>query len=185
MSPTWVPTVGSTVRVQDELMTYIKNEGTHVVLRSVRFITTMSFVEFVRVVKQANPADETSMVTGVDLLSPEERDDLEKLVRQLAWIINPVDDPDAPAHVEQRVAAVAEAMGKSTRTVRRKLKSFRESGANGLVSGDVTRRREFRTDQRWTEIAREVVGEQVRQTTNPGDSRGSADRWVKIDRSAS
>ena len=121
MSPTWVPTVGSTVRVQDELMTYIKNEGTHVVLRSVtsRFITTMSFVEFLKVVKQVNPAEETAMVTGVDLLSPEERDDLEKLVRQLAWIINPVDDPDAPAQVEQRVAAVAEAMGKSTRTVRR------------------------------------------------------------------
>ncbi|MBB1026076.1 DDE-type integrase/transposase/recombinase [Dietzia sp. DQ12-76] len=168
MCAIWVPTVGSTVRVQDELMTYVKNEGTNVVLRSLtsRLITTMSFVEFVTVVKQANPAHETSMVTGVDLLAPEERDDLEKLVRQLAWIINPVDDPDAPAQVEQRVAAVAEAMGVSTRTVRRKLKRFRESGANGLVSGDVTRRRAFRTDQRWTEIAREVVGEQVRQTTS-------------------
>lgn len=168
MSSTWVPTVGNTVKVQDELMTFIKIEGGEVVLRSVasRFITTMSVVEFIRVVEPANPAEETSMVTGVDLLAPEERDDLEKLVRQLAWIINPVDDPDAPAQVEQRVAEVAEAMGVSTRTVRRKLKKFRESGANGLVSGDITRRREFRTDQRWTEIAREVVGDQVRQTTS-------------------
>ena len=167
MSSTWVPKLGDTVKVKDELMTITDRQGTDIVLRSVasRFTTSMSFVEFIRVAKQANPADETSMVTGVDLLSPEERDDLEKLVRQLAWIVNPVDDPDAPAQVEQRVAAVAEAMGKSTRTVRRKLKRFRESGANGLVSGDITRRREFRTDQRWTEIAREVVGEQVRQTT--------------------
>ena len=168
MSSTWVPTVGNTVRVQDELMAFIKIEGGEVVLRSVasRFITTMSVVEFIRVVKQANPAEESSMVTGVDLLSPDERADLEKLVRQLAWIIDPVDDSDAPALVEQRVAAAAESMGLSTRTVRRKLKRFRESGANGLVSGDITRRREFRTDQRWTEIAREVVGEQARQTTN-------------------
>lgn len=167
MSSTWVPTVGNTVKVQDELMTFIKIEGGEVVLRSVasRFITTMSVVEFIRVVEPANPAEETSMVTGVDLLSPEERAALEKLVRQLAWIVNPVDDPDAPVQVEQRVTAVAGAMGVSTRTVRRKLKRFRESGANGLVSGDITRRREFRTDQRWTEIAREVVGEQVRQTT--------------------
>lgn len=156
MSSTWVPTVGNTVKVQDELMTFIKIEGGEVVLRSVtsRFITTMSVVEFIRVVEPANPAEKSSVVTGVDLLSPEERDDLQKLVRQLAWIISPVDDPDAPAHVEQRVKVVAEAMGVSTRTVRRKLKNFRESGANGLVSGDITRRRGLRTDQRWTEIAR-------------------------------
>lgn len=168
MSSTWVPTVGNTVKVQDELMTFIKIEGGEVVLRSVtsRFITTMSVVEFIRVVEPANPAEKSSVVTGVDLLSPEERDDLQKLVRQLAWIISPVDDPDAPAHVEQRVKVVAEAMGVSTRTVRRKLKNFRESGANGLVSGDITRRRGLRTDQRWTEIAREVAGEQARQTTN-------------------
>lgn len=168
MGATWVPKLGSTVKVKDELMTITDRQGTDIVLRSVnsRFTTTMSIVEFVRVVKQANPAEESSMVTGVDLLSPEERADLEKLVRQLAWIVNPVDDPDAPTHVEQRVEVVAEAMGVSTRTVRRKLKNFRESGANGLVSGDITRRRGLRTDQRWTEIAREVVGEQARQTTN-------------------
>lgn len=170
MSSTWVPKVDDTVRVQGQPMTIVKVVGTEIVLRSVtsRFITTMSVVEFLRVVEPANPAGESSIVTGVDLLSAEERDDLEKLVRQLAWIINPVDDSDAPAEVVQRVAVVAESMGVSTRTVHRKLKSFRESGANGLVSGNVTRRREFRTDQRWTEIAREVVGEQVRQTTSSG-----------------
>lgn len=168
MSSTWIPTVGNTVRVQDELMTLTKLEGTEVVLRSVtsRFVTTMSIVEFLKVVEPANPAEKSSMVTGVDLLSAEERADLEKLVRQFAWIINPVDDPDAPAKAEQRVEAVAEAMGVSTRTVRRKLKAFRESGANSLVSGDITRRRGLRTDQQWTEIARVVVGEQVRQTTS-------------------
>lgn len=168
MSSTWVPTVGNTVRVQQDLMTLIKIEGTEVVLRSVasRFVTTMSIGEFIRVAEPANPAEKSSMVTGVDLLTPEERADLEKIVRQLAWIINPVDDPDAPAQVEQRVTAVANAMGVSTRTVRRKLSKFRESGANGLVSGDITRRRGLRTDQRWTEIAREVVDEQVRQTTS-------------------
>lgn len=167
MSTTWVPAVGMTVKVRGELVTIVEITGTDIVLRTVvsNRMSTIGIVEFLTVVEQVHPVQQSSMVTGLDLLTANERTKLETLVRELSWIIDPLDDTSAPASLEERVEAIASARGKSTRTVYRLLKTYREQGTDGLVSGNLKRRRLIRTDQRWTEIAREVLANHVRDTT--------------------
>ncbi|EYT60967.1 hypothetical protein H483_0113605 [Dietzia sp. UCD-THP] len=167
MSTTWVPAVNMTVKVRGELVTIVEITGTDIVLRTVvsNRMSTIGIVEFLTVVEQVHPVQQSSMVTGLDLLTANERTKLETLVRELSWIIDPLDDTSAPASLEERVEAIASARGKSTRTVYRLLKTYREKGTDGLVSGNLKRRRLIRTDQRWSEIAREVLANHVRDTT--------------------
>lgn len=167
MRTTWVPAVGMTVKVRGELATIVEITGTDIVLRTVvsNRMSTIGIVEFLTVVAQVHPVQQSSMVTGLDLLTANERTKLETLVRELSWIIDPLDDTSAPDSLEERVEAIASARGVSTRTIYRLLKTYREEGTDGLVSGNLKRRRLIRTDHRWSEIAREVLANHVRDTT--------------------